>query len=175
MSLSGLAVLGKIAGIGGISIGAAVLVLDRLLGVFKLVPPDARPGAFQIIAFVAFGTGALGIISWAIAKCFGGLTVETKGEDSPGIVTPGDVQIGPPKLSASPGPASAGPTATLPRAARVQTQGARSPGIIGGGSVQVHLPSERAGGGRARTAMIASILSVTAIVILLVLAWLFFG
>jgi len=175
MSLSGLAALGKIAGIVGISIGASVLVLDRLLSVFKLVPPDARPGAFQIVAFVAFGIGALGIIAWAITKRFGDLTVQTEGENSAGVVAAGDVHIGSPRLSATRGLASAGSTGTLPRAAGVRTRGARSPGIISGGSVQVHLPTERAGGRRARTAAIASILSVAAIVILLVLAWRFFG
>jgi hypothetical protein len=175
MSLSGLAALGKIAGIVGVSIGAAVLVLDRLLGVFKLVPPEARPGAFQLVAFVALGIGALGIIAWAITKGFGDLTVETQGEDSAGVITPGDVQIGSPGLSASRGPTSAGSTGALPRAARVATRGARSPGIIGGGTVQVNLSGERTGGGSARTAAIAGILSVAAIVILLVLAWLIFG
>jgi hypothetical protein len=169
MSLSGLAALGKIGGIVGISIGASVLVLNRLMSAFALVPPDARPGAFQVVAFVSFGIGALGIIAWVIAKHSGSSNVQTEGEDAAGVIAVGDVEIGSPRYTTSRGPGSPG---NLPRNANVRTRGARSPGVISGGSAQIHRPTQQADRTRALTPAAAVVLSAVAIVILLVLAWL---
>ena len=58
--------LGKVAGIGGIAVGAAVMILRPVIE--KALPglePGARAQAVLVIAIGAFVLGALGIIAWA--------------------------------------------------------------------------------------------------------------
>jgi hypothetical protein len=64
MNLSGLARLGKVAGIGGISIGAVVLVFNALIGTIPGLPPDQQASVVRLLAFLCFGIGIVGIIAW---------------------------------------------------------------------------------------------------------------
>lgn len=61
-----LVALGKVAGIGGIAVGAVVLLLGPLIhtAVPGLASTD-RATAVMTIAVCAFGLGALGIVAWA--------------------------------------------------------------------------------------------------------------
>ena len=64
MNLSGLGRLGKVAGIGGIAIGAVVLLLNALIGTIPGLPADQQAGIVKLLAILSFGIGALGIIAW---------------------------------------------------------------------------------------------------------------
>jgi len=62
-----LARLGKVAGIGGIALGAAVLVLQPLIeSAVPILEPEARARVVLVVAVGAFVLGALGIVSWII-------------------------------------------------------------------------------------------------------------
>jgi hypothetical protein len=66
-----LAALGKIAGIGGIAIGAVVLLVRPLID----KAAKAKPGQlalFRLIAIGAFAIGVLGIGAWALNGSGGG-------------------------------------------------------------------------------------------------------
>src|SRR6202035_1388982 len=64
MNLSGLRRLGKVAGIGGIAIGAVVLLLNALIGTIPGLPADQQAEIVKFLAILSFGIGALGIIAW---------------------------------------------------------------------------------------------------------------
>jgi hypothetical protein len=64
MTLSGLGRLGKVAGIGGIAIGAVVLLLNALIGTIPGLPADQQPEIVKLLAILSFGIGVLGIIVW---------------------------------------------------------------------------------------------------------------
>jgi hypothetical protein len=64
MNLSGLGRLGKVAGIGGIAIGAVVLLLNALIGTIPGLPADEQPEIVKLFAILSFGIGVLGIIAW---------------------------------------------------------------------------------------------------------------
>jgi hypothetical protein len=64
MNLSGLGRLGKVAGIGGIAIGAVVLLLNALIGTIPGLPADQQAEIVRLLAILSFGIGALGIIAW---------------------------------------------------------------------------------------------------------------
>jgi hypothetical protein len=64
MNLSGLGRLGKVAGIGGIAIGAVVLLLNALIGTIPGLPADQQAEIVKLLAILSFGIGALGIIAW---------------------------------------------------------------------------------------------------------------
>ena len=64
MNLSGLGRLGKVAGIGGIAIGAVVLLLNALIGTIPGLPADQQTEIVRLLAILSFGIGALGIIAW---------------------------------------------------------------------------------------------------------------
>jgi hypothetical protein len=67
MNLSGLGRLGKVAGIGGIAIGAVVLILNALIGTIPGLPADQQAEIVKLLAILSFGIGALGIIGWLVA------------------------------------------------------------------------------------------------------------
>jgi hypothetical protein len=67
MNLSGLARLGKVAGIAGIAIGAVVLLLNALIGTIPGLPADQQAEIVKLLAILSFGIGALGIIAWLAA------------------------------------------------------------------------------------------------------------
>jgi len=73
MDLSSLASLGKFAGIGGIAIGAMVLLVRQLVDKATKAKPE-QLALFRLIAIGAFAIGALGIVAWAIGG--GGTHVE---------------------------------------------------------------------------------------------------
>jgi hypothetical protein len=64
MNLSGLGRLGKVAGIGGIAIGAVVLLLNALIDTIPGLPADQQAEIVRLLAILSFGIGALGIIVW---------------------------------------------------------------------------------------------------------------
>jgi hypothetical protein len=64
MNLAGLGRLGKVACIGGIAIGAAVLLLNALIGTIPGLPADQQAEIVKLLAILSFGIGALGIIAW---------------------------------------------------------------------------------------------------------------
>lgn len=75
-----LAGLGRIAGIGGIAVGAAVLVLRPLIeGALPGLEPEAQVQAVLTIAVGAFALGALGIAAWVIGSFAGRGGQEAKG------------------------------------------------------------------------------------------------
>jgi hypothetical protein len=64
MDLSSLASLGKIAGIGGIAIGAMVLLVRPLIDKANKAKSQ-QLALFRLVAIGAFAIGALGIVAWA--------------------------------------------------------------------------------------------------------------
>jgi len=64
MNLAGLGRLGKVAGIGGIAIGAVVLLLNALIGTVPGLPADQQAEIVKLLAILSFGIGALGLIGW---------------------------------------------------------------------------------------------------------------
>jgi hypothetical protein len=64
MNLSGLGRLGKVAGIGGISIGAVILIFNGLIGAVPGLPPTQQGDILRLLAFLSFGIGVIGIIAW---------------------------------------------------------------------------------------------------------------
>jgi hypothetical protein len=67
MNLFSLGRLGKVAGIGGIAIGAVVLLLNALIGTIPGLPADQQADILRLLAILGFGIGALGIIAWFAA------------------------------------------------------------------------------------------------------------
>jgi hypothetical protein len=51
LNLSGLGRLGKVAGIGGIAIGAVVLLLNALIGAIPGLPADQQAGSSSFLEF----------------------------------------------------------------------------------------------------------------------------
>lgn len=75
MDLAQLSRLGKVGGVPGIALGAAVLVLGAVLGLTDAVP-DAWRGPLLLVA-------ALGAIAFAVLALRGGSqTADTKGDRS---------------------------------------------------------------------------------------------
>jgi hypothetical protein len=68
MNLSGLGRLGKVAGIGGISIGAVVLLFNALIGTIPGLPPDQQADVVRLLAVLFFGIGIIGIIAWLASR-----------------------------------------------------------------------------------------------------------
>jgi hypothetical protein len=137
MDLSGLEPLGKIAGIGGIAIGAALLLIRPLIDRAGLIPSAQRGAFFRQVVLGAFGIGILGILAWLYQGTVGSPTASTSGSNSPGIVARGDVSIG----GSEPGPAgSRSPTESSPLAGSATTRGDGSPAIVSGGNVRLSSP-----------------------------------
>jgi hypothetical protein len=84
VDLKSLATIGKVAGVAGVAIGAAVLVLDALIsGPIPGLPPEARADIVRIAVIGAFGLAALGILTWlAIAKTGGSSITAIGGRDA---------------------------------------------------------------------------------------------
>jgi hypothetical protein len=125
--------LGKVAGIGGIALGAVVLLVRPLIEqALPGLDPAARAQAVQVIAIGAFALGGLGILSWVAGKTTGP-SVRTGGDRSPGIVAGRDVSLGGERAT---GKSAAGPKRAArrdqdgPPAGRVVTKGDDSSGIV---------------------------------------------
>jgi hypothetical protein len=131
-----LAGLGKVAGIGGIALGAAVLLLRPLIEqVLPGLEPAARAHAVQVIALGAFALGGLGILCWIIGSRGTGSSVETYGNRSPGYIAQRDISLGGDSVARS----SATETEQKavkedrgPAVGRVVTRGDDSPGAVAG-------------------------------------------
>jgi hypothetical protein len=135
LDLAQLEPLGKVAGIGGIAIGAVVLIIRGVIAKTSTVSVRQRAAMLRLVAIGAFAIGALGIAAWMTAGVSGGQHASTRGADSPAVIGGGNVTIGPagPTAGSTASPAQPGvaPNAT------VKTEGNRSPAIISGGDVVV--------------------------------------
>jgi hypothetical protein len=138
MDLAQLKSLGEVAGIGGLAIGAVVLLVRPLIDKLGILPPAQRGPLVRLIAGGAFGIGVLGIGAWLIAGMTGGPTATTVGSGSPAIIGAGNVLVGP---TAPTPPATQPSPSALPTTGSAKTQGDPSPAIIGGGDVTVTVPS----------------------------------
>ena len=83
MDIAQLELLGKVAGIGGIAIGAVVLVVRSIIAKTSGMPSKQRATTLRLVAIGAFVIGALGIGAWVIADMNGGQHASTQGVDSP--------------------------------------------------------------------------------------------
>jgi hypothetical protein len=138
MNLSGLERLGRIAGIGGISIGAVVLLFNALIGTIPGLPADQQADIVRLLAILCFGIGVIGVIAWfasgrpAIGK------VMTRGSQSPATSAKGKVDISyagtTPEHS---GASRSSQTTRSPSDAAVQTRGDQSPAVLSGADVAV--------------------------------------
>jgi hypothetical protein len=64
VDLSSLASLGKVAGLGGIALGAIVLLMRPIIKQALGLPAAERAPTLRLIAIGAFAVGALGIVAW---------------------------------------------------------------------------------------------------------------
>jgi hypothetical protein len=136
LDLSQLELLGKIAGIGGIAIGAVVLIIRAILDKTSSVPARQRASMLRLVAIGAFGVGALGVVAWAA----NGQRAFTRGNDSPAIVSGGNATIGPIIATGSSAPTPQ--IGVTPPNATVKTTGDRSPAIVSGGNATVSTTTE---------------------------------
>jgi hypothetical protein len=138
LDLSQLEPLGKVAGIGGIAIGAVVLLIRGIIDKTSSVPAKQRASMLRSLAIGAFGVGALGIMAWVANGWSGGQHASTRGNDSPAIVSGGNATIGPPSSAGQSGPA---PQNDLTPNGTAKTEGDRSPAIVSGGNATVLMPN----------------------------------
>jgi hypothetical protein len=138
MDLSFLERLGKIAGLGGICVGAAVLLLHALIGSIPGLPAAEQVGIVRTLTYLAFAIGIIGIIAWVIGARSAGSRALTKGKQSAAVVAGGNVAVGygatEPSPSAAPTP---GPAANPPAGATARTVGDESPAVVAGGNAAV--------------------------------------
>jgi tetratricopeptide (TPR) repeat protein len=85
----------KVAGIGGIAIGAVVLFISGITDKTSSLPAQQRASTLRLLALGAFGVGALGIVAWVANGWSGGQHAPTRGDDSPAIISGGNVTISP--------------------------------------------------------------------------------
>jgi hypothetical protein len=137
MDLSQLESLGKVAGIGGIAIGAVVLLIHAIIDKTSSVPAKQRAAILRLLATGAFSIGVLGILAWIANGWSGGPHASTRGNDSPAVISGGNVTMGP-ASSAEPSPVPQGGIAPN---ATAKTKGDRSPAVVSGGDVVVSPPS----------------------------------
>lgn len=97
MDLSSLAALGKVAGLGGIAIGAVVLLVRPLIDRTSSIPAAQRAPLLRLVALGAFGIGALGIIAWLISGLQGSNVTATGGGVAAGHDISGNVSTAPPQ------------------------------------------------------------------------------
>ena len=137
MDLPQLEPLGKIAGIGGIAIGAVVLMFRAIIDKTSSLPARQRASMLRLLAIGAFAVGALGIVAWMTNAGSGGQQASTRGNESPAIISGGNASIGPG------GPAASTPTpgAGVAPNATAKTAGDRSPAIVSGGNASVSTPN----------------------------------
>jgi hypothetical protein len=140
LDLSQLEPLGKVAGIGGIAIGAVVLLIRGIIDKTSSVPAKQRASMLRMLATGAFGVGALGIMAWVANGWSGGQHAATRG-DSPTVISGGNVTIGP---ASSAGPSAPTPEIGVTPNATAKTAGDRSPAIVSGGNATVSTPNNSA-------------------------------
>jgi hypothetical protein len=133
VDLSQLSSLGMVGGIGGIVIGAVVLLIRSLID--KAETNGRRNPLFKTIAIGAFGLGALGIIASVINSGHDGLAAAAIGKGSTAALSGGDTSIG--ANAATPcgrGLATPG----LPTNATATAQGDYSVAAISGGNTTMN-------------------------------------
>jgi hypothetical protein len=134
-----LELLGKIAGIGGIAIGAVVLLVRGIIDKTSSVPAKQRASVLRLLAIGAFGVGALGIVAWVANGWSGGQRASTMGNDSPAVIGGRDVTISPANLA---GPSGAAPEIGVAAPnATAKTAGDRSPAIVSRGNAIISTPN----------------------------------
>lgn len=72
LDMSSLASLGKVAGLGGIAVGAIVLLMRPMIKQALGLPAAERAPTLRLIALGAFAIGALGIVAWLAIGLGGG-------------------------------------------------------------------------------------------------------
>jgi hypothetical protein len=130
--------LGKVAGIGGIAIGAVVLLIRGIIDKTSSVPTKQRASILRFLAIGAFGVGALGMLAWVANGWSGSQHASTRGNDSPAIISRGNVTIGP---ASSGGASVPAPQSSVTPNATTKTEGNRSPAIVSGGDAAVSIPN----------------------------------
>jgi hypothetical protein len=143
MNIAPLASLGKIAGIGGISLGVVVLLGDKLVGTVAGLPATDRAPTVQLLTICCFGIGALGLLVWLIATRSGGTSAISKGKSSPAINAGGNVSVNAPIATPAPRSAQKDSSQAMPRGT-ARTAGDDSAAVNAGGSVTVN--TETSGG-----------------------------
>jgi hypothetical protein len=138
LDLSQLEPLGKVAGIGGIAIGAVVLLISGITDKTSSLPAQQRASTLRLLALGAFAIGALGIMAWVATGWSSGQQASTRGNDSPAIVSGGNATIGP---AGSAGPSLPTPETGVVPNSTAKTEGDRSPAIISGGNATVSTPN----------------------------------
>jgi O-antigen ligase len=82
MDLSQLFKLGKVGGVPGIALGAAVLVLSAVLGLTNAVPDAWRGPLLLVIVLGAVGFAALALAGWMRASRGGDQVARTEDDRS---------------------------------------------------------------------------------------------
>jgi hypothetical protein len=93
MVLSGLARLGKVAGIGGIAVGALVLLFNQLIGSIPGLPADQQPEIVRLLAYLSFGIGSIGIVAWSLLEAMRSRHIPSVTADRGGIAAGRDVHV----------------------------------------------------------------------------------
>src|SRR5438105_917433 len=138
MNLSGLGHLGRVAGLGGISVGAVVLLINALTGAIPGLPPDERADLVRLLAVLSFGIGVVGIIAWLASRRVASNRVATAGLQSPAIKAKRRVEIAYGAAApARPGVPGSSPAVKPQSGAVVETFGDQSPAVAAEGDVSV--------------------------------------
>lgn len=82
MDLSQLSGLGKVGGVPGIALGAAVLVLGAVLGLTDVIPEAWRGPLLVVVALGAVGFAVLALVGWMRGSRAGEQVVRTEGDRS---------------------------------------------------------------------------------------------
>jgi len=130
--------LGRVAGIGGIAIGAVVLLIRGIIDKTSSVPAKQRASMLRLLAIGAFGVGVLGIVAWVANGWSVGEHASPRGNDAPAIISGGNVTIGP---AGSAGPSLPTPEIGVTPNATAKTEGDRSPAIVSGGNAIISTPN----------------------------------
>jgi hypothetical protein len=64
MDLSRLTDVGKVAGVPGVAIAAAVLIIGAVLGLTDVLPEPWRGPLLTVVVIGALGLGALAVVGW---------------------------------------------------------------------------------------------------------------
>ena len=82
MNLSGLAGLGKVAGIGGIALGVLLLLLRPIIDASGSLPDPLRGWLLLTIAVGALAIGLVGMVLWALGSRRGAQVARAEGDYS---------------------------------------------------------------------------------------------
>jgi hypothetical protein len=138
MNLGQIAQLGKIAGIGGISLGVVATLGSELIGTVKTLPATDRASTVWVLATGCFAIGVLGLIVWAIGLRQSRPDVSTEGDESPGVIAR-NVYINAPAPPPSTGKGGKAVPTQAPVGV-VHTRGNASPGVLAVDTAIVNAP-----------------------------------